>query len=55
MAALISVKDISGKSYYRVRIGPYSVKAEADDWLSKLKPLPGCAEAYVSKAVAPKK
>jgi len=52
IAALISVKDISGKSYYRVRIGPYSVKAEADDWLSRLKGLPGSAEAYVSKSVA---
>ena len=55
IAALISVKDISGKSYYRVRIGPYSVKAEADDWLSRLKGLPGSAEAYVSKSVAQQK
>jgi DedD protein len=54
IAALINVKDISGKSYYRVRVGPYSVKAEADDWLARLKGLPGCAEAYVSKTVAQK-
>jgi DedD protein len=54
IAALISVKDISGKSYYRIRVGPYSVKAEADDWLSRLKGFPGCAEAYVSKVVAQK-
>jgi DedD protein len=50
VAALIVVKDIGGKSYYRVRIGPYSIKAEADDWLSKLKAFPGCSEAFVSKA-----
>lgn len=49
VAALISVKDISGKSWYRVRIGPYSAKAEADGWLGRLKDTPGCAEAYVSK------
>lgn len=54
IAALISVKDISGKSWYRVRIGPYTVKADADDWLGRLKDTPGCAEAYVSKLRAAK-
>ena len=49
IAALITVKDISGKSYYRVRVGPYSARAEADGWLERLKALEGCAEAYVSK------
>lgn len=51
IASLISVKDIDGKSWYRVRIGPYSAKTEADGWLAKLKELPGCSEAYVSKMV----
>jgi DedD protein len=54
VAALIVVKDISGKSYYRLRIGPYSVKAEAEDWLSRLKGFPGCGEAYVSRTMAQK-
>jgi DedD protein len=54
VAALIVVKDIAGKSYYRVRVGPYSVQAEADDWLAKLKALPACGEAYVSKTVVQK-
>lgn len=49
IASIISVKDIDGKSWYRVRIGPYSIKAEAEGWLSRLKDLPGCSEAYVSK------
>ncbi len=52
VAALISVKDIAGKSWYRVRIGPYSVKADADGWLGRLKGIAGCAEAYVSKMTA---
>jgi DedD protein len=51
IASLISVKDIDGKSWYRVRIGPYSGKTEAEGWLSKLKELPGCSEAYISKTV----
>jgi DedD protein len=49
IASLISVKDIVGKSWYRVRVGPYSTKAEAEGWLGRLKSLPQCAEAYVSK------
>jgi DedD protein len=54
VAALISVKDISGKSWYRVRIGPYSAKEEAEGWLGRLKGIPGCAEAYVSRTTATK-
>jgi len=45
----ISVKDIVGKSWYRVRVGPYSTKAEAEGWLGRLKALPSCTEAYVVK------
>jgi DedD protein len=54
VAALIIVKDISGKSYYRVRVGPYSSQAEANDWLSRLKDFPGCAEAKVWKTAVTK-
>jgi cell division septation protein DedD len=54
MAALIIVKDVSGKSYYRVRIGPYASEPEAKGWLTKISGLPGCAGAYVSKTAAKK-
>jgi DedD protein len=54
IAALIVVKDIQGKSYYRVRVGPYSAQAEAEGWLTRLKALAGCGEAYVSKTVVQK-
>jgi cell division protein FtsN len=54
VAALISVKDIASTSWYRIRIGPYSVKADADGWLARLKDIPGCSEAYVSKMIATK-
>jgi DedD protein len=50
MAALIMVKDISGKSWYRVRIGPYSNSAEATGWLGRVKGVPGCEEATVWKS-----
>jgi DedD protein len=49
VAALIAVKDIDGKSWYRVRIGPYGTKAEADGWVARIKSVPGCTEAYVAK------
>jgi len=49
IATHLSVKDIVGKSWYRVRVGPYATKAEAEGWLGRLKALPQCSEAYVSK------
>jgi cell division septation protein DedD len=54
MAALITVKDVSGKSLYRVRIGPYASEPEAKDWLTKIKGLDGCSAAYVLNSSAKK-
>ncbi len=54
IAALISVKDIASKSWYRVRIGPYSSKGEADGWMGRLKDVPGCDQAWVSKLTSTK-
>jgi len=48
IAALIAVKDISGKSWYRVRVGPYSSSKEATGWLAKVKLVRGCDEAFVT-------
>jgi DedD protein len=54
IAGLIAVKDINGTSWYRVRIGPWTDKKEADGWLGRVKSVPGCAEAFVSSQVASK-
>jgi cell division septation protein DedD len=54
LASLISINDASGKSLYRVRIGPYVSEPEAKDWLAKIKDLDGCAAAYVLKSSAKK-
>lgn len=54
LSALITVKDASGKSLYRVRIGPYSSEPEAKDWLGKVKGLDGCSAAYILNASAKK-
>ncbi len=50
LSSVITVKDIDGKSYYRVRIGPYTVKSEADGWLARVKAFDGCVEAFVSRS-----
>ena len=54
IAALIAVKDIGGKSWYRVRVGPYSSSKEASGWLAKVKLIKGCDEAFVTSESAAK-
>ena len=46
--SVISLKEIDGTKYYRVRIGPYQQKIEAEGWLSRLKIQNECAEAYIT-------
>lgn len=45
----IQTKAVSGTNYYRVRIGPYSSKAEAEKFLHWVKGVDGFLESYVSK------
>lgn len=49
LSTLITVKDLDGVTWYRVRIGPYTSEREAKGWLEKIRVVAGCAEAYVSK------
>lgn len=45
----IFTKDSGGKTAYRVRIGPYKTKSEADYWLGVVAEIPGFNESYVSE------
>lgn len=45
----IFTKDSAGKTAYRVRIGPYKNKGEADYWLGVVSEIPGFNESYVSE------
>lgn len=45
----IQTKDISGTDYYRVRIGPYPSKEEAEKFLHWVKGVDGFIESYVSR------
>lgn len=46
--SFVEIKTINGKTYYRVRVGPYTSKKEADYWLSLVKGLAGFEKSYVS-------
>jgi len=49
LSTLITVKDLDGITWYRVRIGPYASEHEAKGWLEKIRVVAGCTEAYISK------
>jgi DedD protein len=46
--SIMEIKDLEGKTYYRVRVGPYTSKNEADYWLSLVKNIDGFDKSYVS-------
>lgn len=50
MVATITVKDINGKSYYQVKVGPYPSRDEAKKWVQTVKSVPGAsAEAFITQ------
>lgn len=49
LSSVITLKDVDGTTHYRVRIGPYTSEKEAIGWRDRVRALPDCAEAYVSK------
>ncbi len=48
-AGRLETKEIDGTVYYRVRIGPYGNKAEADKFLSWVKGIKDFEKSYISK------
>jgi DedD protein len=49
LSSLITTKNENGADFYRVRVGPFASKAEADAWLDKVKSVEGFGGSYVSK------
>lgn len=49
ISSLVETKEVSGKTFFRVRVGPYSSKNEADYWLSLVKTIDGFGGSYVSQ------
>ena len=49
LSSVITLKEVDGTTHYRVRIGPYTSEKEAIGWRDRIRAMPDCAEAYVSK------
>jgi DedD protein len=48
ITSILDIKEVNGKTYYRVRIGPYTTQKEAQYWLSLVKNIDGFSESYIS-------
>lgn len=46
--SFIEVKTVDNTTYYRVRVGPYTSKTEAEYWLKLIHSLDGFTESYIS-------
>jgi cell division protein FtsN len=51
----IMTKDVNGETYFRVRIGPYSIKKEAEKFLTWIKALKGMENSYISEVAVKRK
>lgn len=49
IASRITTKEVESDTFYRVRIGPYANKAEAEKFLGWLKSVQGFESSYVSQ------
>ncbi len=48
IASVVTTKTVNSTDYYRVRIGPYGSKAEAEKFLSWIRSVQGFESSYVS-------
>jgi DedD protein len=49
ITSVVTNGTVGGKTYYRVRVGPYASQAEADYWLSLIKNIEGMENSLVWK------
>lgn len=54
LSSRVVLKTINGKSVYRVRIGAYESKEEADKFCDEVKKIDGFSDSYVSEATTQK-
>jgi cell division protein FtsN len=52
LVSKITTRTLSGKTYYRVRIGPYLSKGEAEKFLEWVKAVKGFESSYISMVYA---
>jgi DedD protein len=52
LAPLVTTREMSGKTYYRVRVGPYPTESEAEKFLEWIRNLKGYETSYISMVTA---
>ncbi|MDR1900034.1 MAG: SPOR domain-containing protein, partial [Treponema sp.] len=50
ISSIIENRDIDGKTWYRVRVGPYTSENEASYWLSLVKSIDGFADSQIRQS-----
>ena len=51
LASIIDNREIDGRMWYRVRLGPYTTENEANYWLTLVKEIEGFGESQVRQTV----
>jgi DedD protein len=52
ITSIIENRVVDGKSWYRVRVGPYTSETEANYWLALVRSIDGFADSQVRQTVA---
>jgi DedD protein len=52
ITSIVENRDVEGKIFYRVRVGPYASPHEADYWLALIKTIKGFENSQVWKSQA---
>jgi DedD protein len=52
ITSVIDNRDIDGKTWYRVRVGPYLSETEANYWLALVKTIDGFADSQIRQTPA---
>jgi DedD protein len=52
ITSLIENRDVEGKTFFRVRVGPYTSQNEADYWRELIKSIGGFEESQVWRSAS---
>jgi DedD protein len=52
ITSIIENRAVDGKTWYRVRVGPYTSETEANYWLALVRSIDGFADSQVRQTVA---
>ncbi|MDR1575039.1 MAG: SPOR domain-containing protein [Treponema sp.] len=52
ITSIVENREVEGKTWYRVRVGPYTSETEANYWLALVRSIDGFADSQVRQTVA---